>query len=230
MRTREELQKLLWPTETFVEFDDGLNTAIQKIRQVLGDEARNPRFVETVPRQGYRFIAPVERNLTPLITVNPVVTALEAPTPAKVLVAAPAKRTVDWRIVAVAAVAIGAGIGFLIPRNAPAVSSQPMRFAIIPPAGVEMRHGIRGGSAISPDGKFVVFAGSRDGKDQLWVRGINSADARELAGTEGASLPFWSPDSKSIGFLSAGRLRRVDLTSGPAAVWLLRSGPPGEPG
>src|SRR5437868_6778806 len=60
--TREELQKRLWPNDTFVEFDDGLNTAIQKIRQVLGDEARNPRFVETVPRQGYRFIAPVQYN------------------------------------------------------------------------------------------------------------------------------------------------------------------------
>ena len=58
--TRDELREKLWPTETFVEFDDGLNTAIQKIRQVIGDEARNPRFVETVPRRGYRFIAPVQ--------------------------------------------------------------------------------------------------------------------------------------------------------------------------
>src|SRR5438874_2435738 len=57
---RDELREKLWPTETFVEFDDSLNTAVQKIRQALGDDARNPRFVETVPRQGYRFIAPIE--------------------------------------------------------------------------------------------------------------------------------------------------------------------------
>jgi DNA-binding winged helix-turn-helix (wHTH) protein len=58
--TREELQQALWPSDTFVEFDQGLNKAIQKIRQALGDLADNPCFVETVPRRGYRFIAPVE--------------------------------------------------------------------------------------------------------------------------------------------------------------------------
>jgi DNA-binding winged helix-turn-helix (wHTH) protein/Tol biopolymer transport system component len=59
--TREELQKQLWP-DTFVDVDHNLNSAINKIREVLGDSAENPRFVETVPRRGYRFIAPVEGN------------------------------------------------------------------------------------------------------------------------------------------------------------------------
>ena len=58
--TREELQEHLWPGDTFVEFDDGLNTAVRKIRQALGDAADNPHFVETLPRRGYRFIAPVQ--------------------------------------------------------------------------------------------------------------------------------------------------------------------------
>src|SRR6266481_6933569 len=56
--TREELQKRLWP-DTFVDVDHNLNTAINKIREVLGDSAETPRFVETLPRRGYRFIAPV---------------------------------------------------------------------------------------------------------------------------------------------------------------------------
>src|SRR6266516_324709 len=56
--TREELQKRLWP-ETFVDVDHNLNTAINKIREVLGDSAENPRFVETLSRRGYRFVAPV---------------------------------------------------------------------------------------------------------------------------------------------------------------------------
>ena len=60
--TREELQKRLWP-DTFVDVDHNLNTAINKIREVLGDSAESPRFVETLPRRGYRFIAPVEDNL-----------------------------------------------------------------------------------------------------------------------------------------------------------------------
>src|SRR5271154_2419351 len=59
--TREELQKQLWP-DTFVDVDHNLNTAINKIREVLGDSAESPRFVETLPRRGYRFIAPVENG------------------------------------------------------------------------------------------------------------------------------------------------------------------------
>src|SRR3954463_4609677 len=59
--TREELQKRLWP-DTFVDVERNLNTAINKIREVLGDSAESPRFVETLPRKGYRFIASVERE------------------------------------------------------------------------------------------------------------------------------------------------------------------------
>lgn len=58
--TREELRKSLWPADTFVDFEDGLNTTIKKIRMALGDSAENPRFIETLPRRGYRFILPVQ--------------------------------------------------------------------------------------------------------------------------------------------------------------------------
>src|ERR1700757_2624583 len=57
--TREEIQKRLWAGDTFVDFDLGLNSAVKKLRQALGDESDNPRFVETLYRRGYRFIAPV---------------------------------------------------------------------------------------------------------------------------------------------------------------------------
>lgn len=58
--SREELRRTLWPADTFVDFDHGLGTAVKKLREVLGDSASNPRFVETIPRRGFRFIAPVE--------------------------------------------------------------------------------------------------------------------------------------------------------------------------
>lgn len=58
--TREELQQKLWASDTFVDFEHGLNKAINRVREALGDDADNPRFVETLPRRGYRFIAPVE--------------------------------------------------------------------------------------------------------------------------------------------------------------------------
>lgn len=58
--TREELHHKLWPADTFVDFEDGLNTTIKKIRTALGDSAESPRFIETLPRRGYRFIVPVQ--------------------------------------------------------------------------------------------------------------------------------------------------------------------------
>src|ERR1700749_3580232 len=65
--TREELQKRLWPADTFVDFDHGLNKAVNKIRDALGDSAESPRFVETVARRGYRFLAEVKgADATPL--------------------------------------------------------------------------------------------------------------------------------------------------------------------
>src|SRR3954447_21351268 len=58
--TREEIIKRLWPPDTFVDFDHSLNVAIKKLREALRDDAENPRFIETKPRRGYRFIAPVQ--------------------------------------------------------------------------------------------------------------------------------------------------------------------------
>jgi DNA-binding winged helix-turn-helix (wHTH) protein len=60
--TREELRQRLWPSDTFVDFDHSLNTAINKVREALGDSASSPRYVETLARRGYRFIAPVESD------------------------------------------------------------------------------------------------------------------------------------------------------------------------
>src|SRR3989442_12592872 len=57
--TREELRAQLWQSDTFVDFDNGLNTSINKLREAVGDSADSPRFIETLPRRGYRFIAPV---------------------------------------------------------------------------------------------------------------------------------------------------------------------------
>jgi cholera toxin transcriptional activator len=60
--TRDELRQKLWPADTFVDFDHSLNTAINKLREALGDSASSPRYIETLARRGYRFIAPVQRN------------------------------------------------------------------------------------------------------------------------------------------------------------------------
>jgi DNA-binding winged helix-turn-helix (wHTH) protein len=59
--TREEMQKRLWPSDTFVDFDHSVNTAVKKLRAALGDDKNKPRFVETLPKRGYRFLAGVKR-------------------------------------------------------------------------------------------------------------------------------------------------------------------------
>jgi DNA-binding winged helix-turn-helix (wHTH) protein len=58
--TREELRKTIWPADTFVDFDHGLYSAMTRLREVLGDSAESPRFIETLSRRGYRFVAPVD--------------------------------------------------------------------------------------------------------------------------------------------------------------------------
>jgi cholera toxin transcriptional activator len=68
--TREELRKKLWPADTFVDFDHSLNTAVNKLREALGDSAANPRYIETLARRGYRFLAPVERVTETQATVS----------------------------------------------------------------------------------------------------------------------------------------------------------------
>jgi len=63
--TRDEIRQKLWPADTFVDFDHGLNTVINRLRETLGDSASNPRFIETLARRGYRFLAPVEAKGAP---------------------------------------------------------------------------------------------------------------------------------------------------------------------
>ncbi len=79
--TREELREKLWPADTFVDFDHSLNTAINKLRDALGDTAGNPRFIETLARRGYRFMAPVQANGMPVRSAD---VPASAPAPAAV--------------------------------------------------------------------------------------------------------------------------------------------------
>ncbi|HSA91719.1 MAG TPA: winged helix-turn-helix domain-containing protein [Terriglobales bacterium] len=80
--TRDELRQKLWPADTFVDFDDGLNTAVKKLRDTLGDSADTPRFIETLPKRGYRFIAPVNGRDESTASVIPVQPAPIPPTAA----------------------------------------------------------------------------------------------------------------------------------------------------
>jgi hypothetical protein len=88
------------------------------------------------------------------------------------------------------------------------------RLSITPPAGATLRDGL----AIAPDGRSVVFPARLSGLDQLWLRPLDSLAPRVLPGTEGATFPFWSPDSRFVAFFSSGKLRKIELKTGIVSV------------
>jgi hypothetical protein len=94
-------------------------------------------------------------------------------------------------------------------REAPPPAAPEMRLEITTPATDAPLQ-----FALSPDGRVLVFVASGDGPSRLWLRRLDQTEARPLTGTEGATSPFWSPDSRSIGFFTGNSLLRTDLASG----------------
>src|SRR5262249_40830513 len=72
--------------------------------------------------------------------------------------------------------------------------------------------------AISPDGKQIAFVAASEGQPRLWLRPLDSMSARPLGGTDSASLPFWSPDNKAVGFFADGKLKRIDINGGSVQI------------
>jgi serine/threonine protein kinase/Tol biopolymer transport system component len=140
--------------------------------------------------------------------------ALDEPeSPVALAAPAPGQRArLPW---AVSAVALLAAIAFAaLWLRHPAEEIQSVSFSIQPPPKTNFANG---SPSVSPDGRRIVFAAGMEGKDQLWVRDLGSNLARPLIGTEGAALgtPFWSPDSRSVGFFQDGKLKRIDIAGGP---------------
>jgi eukaryotic-like serine/threonine-protein kinase len=122
--TRDELQKRLWPEDTFVDFEDGLNTAVKKLREALGDDAENPHFIETIPRRGYRFVAEVKQILPPACAL----VSSEAPSSSAALrepattIGKPRSRSTTWIVAAVTVLLLMSGLGFWLLYGRPAFS------------------------------------------------------------------------------------------------------------
>lgn len=214
--TREELQEKLWPADTFVDFDVGLNTAIRKLRQALGDDADQPRYIETLARKGYRFVAPVNSNAAASGVIGNDLTLVTTETvpPAESLnrgddgkAAAPRTR---WRpLVAVAACGLALVIyGALWTRRgspSPTHLATEQRITANPPEA-PISAGV-----VSPDGKYVAYKDSTG----TYVRHIDSGETRPLQlpkGFDGAPTG-WFPDSTNL-MLSSG-----DSTQGGPALW-----------
>jgi Tol biopolymer transport system component/DNA-binding winged helix-turn-helix (wHTH) protein len=196
--TREELQQRLWQGQPFGDFDRGLNTAVNRLRQTLGDSADQPRYIETVPGQGYRFVAPT--HLTP---PRPVI---EIPRQSP-----PVEKRLSGRLPALAAAIACLGVlGYSVLRKAPVVDLPQVTFAVTPPAGFELEGASsRQSFALSPDGARLAFtAMDASGAYHVFVRDLKSIEARQLPKSEGAHTVFWAPDSQNLYYTAKGRLYR----------------------
>lgn len=125
------------------------------------------------------------------------------------------KAVVPWTVAAVCAAVALAAIALGMTRKPE--TAQMLRLGIVPPEGMEFNvMGDNGGPAtLSPDGKMVVFSARVPGHEaQLFVRSLDSTTARPLPGTEDGHFPFWSPDSRSVGFFAPDKMKRIDLDAG----------------
>ena len=132
----------------------------------------------------------------------------------------PRRRERAWLPWAVAAaLAVAAGALWISGRRPPAAPPPIVRFSVTMPEGVRFRNGdISGQHAISPDGRKLVFVGGAQGRERLYLRSLDSLETRPLEGTEGGVSPFWSPDSRSLGFFADGKLQRSDFAGLPRTI------------
>jgi Tol biopolymer transport system component len=127
--------------------------------------------------------------------------------------AAPNKRErALWAAIALLISLLAAGTWIWTRRSA---KEESLRLTVLPPPGESLVFSTnQGGLAISPDGKTLAFVATNQGTPMIWLRPLNSPIARPLTGTEGGYYPFWSPESRSLGFFAAGKLKTIDTRGG----------------
>ena len=195
--TRDQLRQRLWPNGTFVDFEHGLNAVINRLRETLGDSADSPRFIQTVPRRGYRFIAPVV-GVVDLQAAKPPAWPLKT-------------RKGMWMAMGAAGIVLVVAAIALLRREPSAETLSPSVVALTRLAGRES------GPAFAPDGEQVAFVWSGEKRDNtdIFVTLVGSTSVRRLT-TDSADdfAPSWAPDGRRIAFLrQSGNSARIHVTS-----------------
>jgi Tol biopolymer transport system component/DNA-binding winged helix-turn-helix (wHTH) protein len=232
--SREQLRTCIWGDATFVEFDQGLNYCIRQIRLVLHDEVSEPVYIETLPKQGYRFIAPIAANGHTSHSAPPAVEdespddpkqrlqaigdwrlLLEEPTAA--LAAAPShSRLGRLTGIAAAVLAVVAASSSWIAWRATRPVDQPLkplvRLDIDLGSDVSLDSLLGSAAIISPDGTRLVYMS----RSRLFTRRLDQPKATELAGTEAPRAPFFSPDGQWVAFFAQGKLKKISVDGGAA--------------
>jgi Tol biopolymer transport system component/DNA-binding winged helix-turn-helix (wHTH) protein len=188
--TREELRQRLWPRDTFVDFEHGLNAAVNRLREALEDSADEPRFIETVPRRGYRFIGPIEFGHS----VESAGESIKRP---------PGKSSVRSFVPRLAllfgVLVVAAGVGFLLYKRThtpPTVAQRSL-------TRLTFDDGLQIGSTWSPDRRYIAYSSDRGGKFDIWVQQVSGGDPVQITKGPGHHWqPDWSPDGRYIAYRS----------------------------
>ena len=193
--TRDQLRNALWSENTFVDFEHSVNTAIKKLRQALGDSFEDPKFIETLPKAGYRFLVPVEWVTDPEAKPHSGWDDGQ-----EVGLGGMTLRPTYRRAVLIAtAVAICAAAAYLVYRS-PLVNTQrrePSLSLLVTSVGEKY------GPNLSPDGKQLAYAwnGGSGPHFSIYVKLIGTEESLRLTNQEGIDFdPVWSPDGRYIAF------------------------------
>jgi len=219
----EELLASVW--RGVVVSEGSVYQAIKQLRQILSGAGDGASYIETIPKRGYRLTAPVEKLAPTRAPAAP--SAATAPTAetaatseraatSRTRPAAHLQPATRWlatgaalAIAAVAALAASAWRWGAAPRSAHDDPPLATRFVISVP-------GLAGNRtlSVSPDGRYLAYTAGPADQTLLYIRSRGAFDARPLPGTEGATMPFWSPDSREVGFRSGSELKRVAIVGG----------------
>jgi eukaryotic-like serine/threonine-protein kinase len=218
--TREELHKRLWPDDTFVDFEHGLNAAVKRLRDTLGDSADSPRFVETVPRRGYRFIAPASVPDGPAARTGREAGRWRLRWP--------------WVIVGVGAagaVALGIWASLKAPvRETAGANATSARGSIEPVMRLTSGSDLNTEPTVSRDGEWVAYASDRSGEGHLdiWMQRLSGEEPVRLTRDAADERePTFSADGSRIAFRSerdGGGIYVIPAHSGGEARLLVRGG------
>jgi Tol biopolymer transport system component len=235
------LREKIWSDLTFVDFEHGLNAAMNKLRRALGDSATKPKYIETLPGYGYRFIANVELR-PPLQIASRVAPKLLPTSPSsriqqadpnadarqvmeeqlaggsamgKDLPGRPDKGRWWWAAAVIACVAVSFAVGWRVHRARTALPTLHL-------VRLTTDVGLSGFPALSADGKLVAYSSDQDGRQDLYVRQVAGGPAIRLTTDgEGNTTPDFSPDGASIVFRSernGGGIYQIPAFGGEARL------------